>query len=136
MADRKEKNRERAGYKAMATSVGMKDEWQKVRSYMQTDSFKNAIVDAKEKSKKANDPDAYLASVERKIINNHFSKHEELDNMLVFLKSELGELSETIKKEGDKWVVYSEKGKKKLGEHDTEEEAEKQLAAIHIRQHA
>lgn len=136
MADRKGKNRERAGYKAMATSVGMKEEWQKVRSYMQSNSFKSAIADAKKKSKEAENPDAYLASVERKILSNHFSKHEELDNMLVTLKSELGELSETIKKEGSKWVVYSEDGRKKLGEHDSKKDAEKQLAAIHIRQHA
>ena len=35
-----------------------------------------------------------------------------------------------IRKEGDKWVVYDSTGKRKLGEHDTEVEAERQLAAI------
>ena len=41
-------------------------------------------------------------------------------------------LEETIKKVGDKWVVYPEKGGDRLGTHDTEEAAKKQLAAIEI----
>ena len=42
------------------------------------------------------------------------------------------ELIETIKKVGDKWVVYSKKGGKRLGTHSTEAGAKKQLAAIEI----
>src|SRR6185369_3044262 len=41
-----------------------------------------------------------------------------------------------IKHEGDKWVLYSHDGSKKLGEHDTKADAEKQEAAINIRKHA
>jgi len=40
-----------------------------------------------------------------------------------------------IRKEDGKWVVYSESGEK-LGEHDTKEDAEDQLQAIHIQQHS
>jgi hypothetical protein len=41
-------------------------------------------------------------------------------------------LKETIKKVDGKYVVYPKKGGKRLGTHDTEEEAKKQLAAIEI----
>ena len=41
-------------------------------------------------------------------------------------------VNETIKQVGDKFVVYPEDGGKRLGTHDTEDEAEKQLAAIEI----
>lgn len=41
-----------------------------------------------------------------------------------------------IKHEGDKWVLYSHDGKKKLGTHDTKGEAQKQEAAINIRKYA
>lgn len=40
-----------------------------------------------------------------------------------------GDQKRYIEKEGEKWCVFSEDGKK-LGEHDTKEEAEAQLAAI------
>lgn len=39
-------------------------------------------------------------------------------------------LIETIKKVGDKWVVYPKKGGARLGTHNTRKEAEKQLKAI------
>ena len=42
-----------------------------------------------------------------------------------------GELSDMIKKKGSKFVVTSKDGKK-LGEHNTEAAAKKQLAAIEI----
>ena len=42
------------------------------------------------------------------------------------------ELEETIKKIGNKYVVYPKKGGKRLGTHETEEAAKKQLAAIEI----
>jgi len=42
------------------------------------------------------------------------------------------ELEETIKKVDGKWVVYPKSGGKRLGTHDTEKEAKKQLAAIEI----
>lgn len=45
------------------------------------------------------------------------------------------DMEETIKKQGDKYVVYPEKGNKKLGTHSTKKAAEKQLTAIHIQQH-
>jgi hypothetical protein len=41
-----------------------------------------------------------------------------------------------IKHEGDKWVLYSHDGKKKLGEHDTKAEAVTQERAINIRKYA
>ncbi len=37
-----------------------------------------------------------------------------------------------IKKQGGKWVLYSSDGKKKLGEHNTKEEALRQERAIQI----
>lgn len=40
-----------------------------------------------------------------------------------------------IKKRNGKWVVYDSTGKKELGEHDTEDAAKKQLAAIEARKH-
>jgi hypothetical protein len=44
-------------------------------------------------------------------------------------------IKETIRKIGDKYVVYPEKGGKRLGTHSTKAAAEKQLQAIHIQQH-
>jgi len=41
-------------------------------------------------------------------------------------------VKETIKKVDGKYVVYPKKGGKRLGTHDTEAEAKKQLAAIEI----
>lgn len=41
-------------------------------------------------------------------------------------------ISETIKKINGKYVVYPEKGGKRLGTHKTKKDAEKQLAAIEI----
>ena len=41
-------------------------------------------------------------------------------------------VSEVIKQIDGKYVVYPEDGGKRLGTHDTEDEAEKQLAAIEI----
>lgn len=41
-------------------------------------------------------------------------------------------LNEKIKKVGSKYVVYPKKGGKRLGTHDTEKAAQKQLAAIEI----
>jgi molybdenum-dependent DNA-binding transcriptional regulator ModE len=41
-------------------------------------------------------------------------------------------MDETIRKVGGKFVVYPERGGKRLGTHDTEEDAKKQLAAIEI----
>lgn len=40
--------------------------------------------------------------------------------------------NEIIKKVGDKYAVYPEKGGKRLGTHDSKEKAKKQLAAIEI----
>ena len=42
------------------------------------------------------------------------------------------EIEETIRKEGDKWVVYPKKGGKRLGTHPTKKAALKQLAAIEM----
>lgn len=91
-------DRVRGGYKAMASSIGMTDGWQKVKRYMQSKSFKDKIVDAKKKAKEASDPEAYLASVERKIISGHFGKSEGLEGLLNSLKLELGELTEQDKR--------------------------------------
>ena len=87
-------DRVRGGYKAMASSIGMAKDWQKVKRYMNSKSFKSAIADAKTKSKEASNPDAYLASVERRIISGHFNKSEDLRNQLELLKIELGEVGE------------------------------------------
>ena len=46
---------------------------------------------------------------------------------VILFKSE--DITKYIRHEGDKWVVYSEAGDK-LGEHDTEEAARAQLAAV------
>ena len=94
-------DRERGGYKAMASSIGMADEWQKVKKYMQSKSFKEAIAGAKERAKEAKDPEAYLASVERRILRGHFGKSESimnLEELLDSLKAELGEISEQDKR--------------------------------------
>jgi len=53
----------------------------------------------------------------------------------ITLKGDKKTLNETIRHEGNNWVVYSKDGKKKLGTHKTKEKAEKQLQAIHIQQH-
>jgi len=46
-------------------------------------------------------------------------------------------VTETIRHEGGKWVIYSKDGSKKLGEYDTEEAAKKRLRQIEFfkRQH-
>lgn len=41
-------------------------------------------------------------------------------------------INEVIKKENNKWVLYDNKGSKKLGTHNTKKEAESQEAAINI----
>jgi hypothetical protein len=41
-------------------------------------------------------------------------------------------IRETIRKVGNKWVVYPKKGGKRLGTHDTEAGAKRQLAAIEL----
>ncbi len=56
-------------------------------------------------------------------------------------KSELTEIvreviRETIRKVGGKYVVYPEKGGKRLGTHSTKKAAEKQLTAIHLNKEA
>ena len=38
----------------------------------------------------------------------------------------------SVKKMGDKWIVTDSSGKKVLGTHDSEKDANKQLAAIEI----
>lgn len=52
-------------------------------------------------------------------------------------RSELTDLirevvQETIRKVGSRYVVYPEKGGKRLGTHSTKAAAERQLAAIHL----
>jgi len=46
----------------------------------------------------------------------------------------VAEMEKVIRHEGDKWVLYTSDGKKKLGMFDTEEEALAQERAIHARQ--
>lgn len=41
-------------------------------------------------------------------------------------------IQETIRKLGSKWIVYPKKGGKRLGTHDSEASAKRQLAAIEI----
>jgi hypothetical protein len=40
-------------------------------------------------------------------------------------------VDKTIKPEGDKYVLYSKDGKRRLGTHDTKEQAEAQERAIY-----
>ena len=40
-----------------------------------------------------------------------------------------------IKKEGEKWILYTKDGSKKLGTHDSEGDAKKQEAAIEASKH-
>ena len=40
------------------------------------------------------------------------------------------ELLETIRKEGDKYIIYSKDGSKKLGEYNSKADAEKRLQQI------
>ncbi|MFW6226429.1 MAG: hypothetical protein ACOC3V_05680 [bacterium] len=70
----KKGNTEQGGYKAMASSIGMGDEWQKVKRYMQSKEFKDKMKQVKKDAKDASDTDAYIASVERKILKGHFNK--------------------------------------------------------------
>lgn len=44
-------------------------------------------------------------------------------------------LTEIIRKEGDKWVIYSKDGSKKLGEYDSEEAAKKRIQQIEYFKH-
>lgn len=44
-------------------------------------------------------------------------------------------LTEVIRKEGDKWVIYSKGGSKKLGEYDSEEAAKKRIQQIEYFKH-
>lgn len=44
-------------------------------------------------------------------------------------------VNETIRKIGNKYVVYAKKGGKRLGTHTTRKSAQKQLAAIEISKH-
>jgi uncharacterized protein YwlG (UPF0340 family) len=41
-------------------------------------------------------------------------------------------MQESIKRIGDKWVVYPKKGGSRLGTHSSKEKAQKQLSAIEI----
>jgi hypothetical protein len=43
--------------------------------------------------------------------------------------------TDMIRKEGDKYILYTRDGKKKLGTHDTREDAEKQEKAIETQKH-
>jgi hypothetical protein len=45
-------------------------------------------------------------------------------------------LSEVIRHEGGKWVLYDHKGQKVLGRHDTKAGAEAQERAIHAHAHS
>lgn len=44
-------------------------------------------------------------------------------------------LMDHIRKEGDKWVIYSKDGSKKLGTEDSEEAAKKRLQQIEYFKH-
>ena len=70
-----EKDPSDRGYKALATSVGI-DNWKKVKSYLKSKKVKSALKNIKKNSKKAKNPEAYIASVERKMLKHHFKKEE------------------------------------------------------------
>lgn len=55
-----------------------------------------------------------------------------IDNFKIDMVKFENDLYETIKKVGDKYVVYPKKGGNRLGTHDTLKGAKKQLAAIEI----
>ena len=44
-------------------------------------------------------------------------------------------IDETIRKVGNKWVLYTKNGKRRLGTHDTKKEAKAQETAINIAKH-
>lgn len=92
--ERADPDRVRGGYKAMASSIGMAKDWNKVKRYMNSKTFKSKIAEAKKKAKEADNPDAYLASVERRILAGHFGKTEDLDYLLNTMNIELGDLGE------------------------------------------
>lgn len=69
----KEKKSSDSGYKAMATSAGVK-EWPKVKKYLKSKKTKEAMKDVKKRAEKAEDPEAYTAAVERKMVSGHFKK--------------------------------------------------------------
>jgi len=111
--DEKKDGREAGGYKAMSSSIGMSD-WKKVRSYMKSDEFKEKIADAKKRAKEASNPEAYLASVERKILKGHFGKSEDmmdLQELINKLNSELGIIRDTEETEDEEAVDEAEKKK-------------------------
>lgn len=52
------------------------------------------------------------------------------EDFINWLVKELDEREAVIKKSGKKWILYTKDGKRKLGTHDTREEAVAQERAI------
>lgn len=52
------------------------------------------------------------------------------EDFINWLVKELDEREAVIKKSGKKWILYTKDGKRKLGTHDTREEALAQERAI------
>lgn len=71
----KNENNSSRGYKAMATSAGVK-EWGKVKTYLKSKKVKKAMKDVEDRSKDKENPEAYKYSVERKIVKQHFNKNK------------------------------------------------------------
>ena len=62
-----------------------------------------------------------------------FNKKKTKSDMYAFMRELIQEvLAETIRKVDGKYVVYPEKGGKRLGTHSTKAAAQKQLTAIHL----
>jgi hypothetical protein len=80
----------------MATSAGA--EPGAVKRYMKSEKFKKRMTKVKKGAKGAEDPEAYTASVERKMVKGHFGKSEDLQNLLKTLNDEIEDLDEAKKK--------------------------------------
>ena len=85
--EKKDPDRVEGGYKAMGTSAGVSKE--KAKRYLKSKKVKDRMKDVKKRAKGARDPEAYIASVERKMLKGHYD--EELEFLLKDLTLEAGE---------------------------------------------
>jgi len=97
--ERKDPDRVEGGYKGMATSADAAPG--AVKRYMKSEKFKERMKDVKKRAKGAEDPEAYTAAVERKMVKGHFGKSEDmmdLQKLLQTLNDELDSIDEAKKR--------------------------------------